>query len=170
MNIREEILNNHSKENAERIAEWIGDNEKRIDELMQLFLNEEYRIVQRAAFVVSKVGDQNPQLLEPYYDVMVGHLQHAGQQDAVKRNVLRILQDADIPEDLHGELMNICFEFLADINEPIAIRVFSMTVLDNLSNHYPEIRQELHAILEEQLELGCSAGFRSRAKKILKKT
>ncbi len=170
MDIRAELLREHSKEVADKIAHWVGTDEQRVDELMQLFLNDEYRIVQRAAYAVSKVVDKHPQLLNPYFDIMVAYMQDEHQHIAVKRNVLRIIQDADIPEDLHGELMNICFEMLADVNEPVAIRVFSMSVLDNLSQYYPEIRQELHAILEEQLELGCSAGFRSRARKILKKS
>lgn len=59
-------------------------------------------------------------------------------------------------------------ELLADVKETVAVRVFCMTVLDNLSKHYPEIKQELRVILQDQLEQGCTAGFRSRASKILR--
>jgi hypothetical protein len=86
---------------------------------------------------------------------------------AVKRNVVRILQFVDIPEDLHGEVMNICFELLGDLRETIAVRVFSMTVLARLAEIYPDIRQELRIIIEDELSHQPSAGFKSRAKKIL---
>jgi hypothetical protein len=75
----------------------------------------------------------------------------------------------DIPEPHHGVVMNSCFDFLADPQETIAVRCFSMSVLDNLSKIYPEIRQELVAILEDGLANEATAGFRARAKKILKR-
>ncbi|MCY7309163.1 MAG: hypothetical protein LH619_00155 [Chitinophagaceae bacterium] len=42
-----------------------------------------------------------------------------------------------------------------------------MTVLQNLSKLYPEIKQELKTIIEDRWELETAA-FHSRAKKILK--
>lgn len=168
MDVREQLLFEHSKDNADLIAGWIGSDAKRFAQLMDLFLNDEYRIVQRAAYSVSKVADNHPQLILPYLDAMVSSMMDKGLHIAVKRNVLRILQDTDIPEHLHGDIMNTCFNTLVNVSEPIAVRVFSMTVLDNLAKHYPEIRQELNIIIEEELERGASAGFRSRAKRILK--
>lgn len=170
MDLRQQILEEHSKENAEAIADWIGTDQKRLQLLIDIFLHDEYRVVQWSAFVVSKVADKNPRLLEPYLDKMVARMQETDLHIAVKRNVLRILQDVIIPEHLHGSIMNICFDNLANVNEPIAVRVFSMTVLDNLSETYPEIKQELDFLIQEELESGhASAGFKSRAKKILKK-
>jgi len=57
---------------------------------------------------------------------------------------------------------------LENKKEPIAIRVFAMTVLANLADTYPEIKGELIAVIEDQMPYG-SAGFISRGKKILKK-
>jgi hypothetical protein len=51
--------------------------------------------------------------------------------------------------------------------EPIAVKVFSMTVLANLSKSSPDIKKELRIAIEDQLPYG-SAGFVSRAKKVLK--
>ena len=39
MNIKEEILREHSKAQCLRIAHYIGDDKQRFDELMYLFLN-----------------------------------------------------------------------------------------------------------------------------------
>ena len=169
MDIRAQILVEHSKENADTIANWVGNNQKRLSLLIDIFLHDEYRVVQRSAYAVSKVADKYPKLMEPYLDKMVAYMNEPKQHIAVKRNIVRILQHVTIPEHLHGIVMNSCFDWLADPNETIAVRALSMTVLDNLTHIYPEIRQELIAILEDQLEQGCSAGFKSRAKKILNK-
>jgi hypothetical protein len=64
--------------------------------------------------------------------------------------------------------MNSCFELIAEHTTPVAIKAFSLTVLDQLAASYPEIKPELKLIIEERWEHETAA-FRSRAKKILKK-
>ena len=53
MKLREEILKEHSKAQCTKIVKWVGSNQQRFDELFDLFLNDEYRVVQRAAWPVS---------------------------------------------------------------------------------------------------------------------
>ncbi len=47
MKLREAILEEHTKTNTVRITRWIGADEQRIAGLMQLFMHDEYRVVQR---------------------------------------------------------------------------------------------------------------------------
>ncbi|MBW7912176.1 MAG: hypothetical protein H3C54_00365 [Taibaiella sp.] len=168
MDIRAEILKEHSKQNAEAVTKWVGASPQRVAQLIDLFLHDEYRVVQRLAQVVGKLADTHPQLVTPWLPQLVRRMNEPGVHVAVKRNVVRILQYVDIPEALHGDLMNTCFDLLADPNETVAVRVFSMTVLDKLSAQYPEIRQELKVIIEDVLEQGCTAAFRARARMVLK--
>ncbi len=133
MDIRAEILKEHSKQNSEAIAAWVVASPQRVAQLMDLFLHDEYRVVQRLAQVVGKLADAHPQLVMPWLPQLVQRMNEPGVHVAVKRNVVRILQYVDIPEALHGDVMNTCFDLLADPNETVAVRVFSMTVLDKLS-------------------------------------
>lgn len=167
MDLRTEILKEHSRAQSEKIAKWIGKDEKRFARFMHLFLHDAYRVVQRAASVLSIIADSDYMMVEPYLEPMVKRMNEPGVHVAVKRNVLRILQFIEIPEALHGDVMNTCFELLADPKETIAVRAFSMTVLANLSKTYPDIKQELKAIILDELEHEPSAGFKARAKKIL---
>jgi hypothetical protein len=167
MDLRTEILGEHSRAQSEKIARWVGNSSKRYAELMQLFLNEEYRICQRAAWILSVVAEKHTDMAQPHLPAMVKKMSEPGVPVAVKRNVVRILQFVDIPESLHGDVMNICFELLGDLRETIAVRVFSMTVLARLAKIYPDIGQELRIIIEDELSNQPSAGFKSRAKKLL---
>lgn len=63
--------------------------------------------------------------------------------------------------------MNICFDYLISPNEKPAVKAFSLTVLENLSNSYPEIKQELKTVIEDRWNYETAA-FHSRARKILK--
>ena len=169
MDIRAEILKEHSKQQSQNIARWVGNDEKRFAQLIDLFLNDEYLVVQRASWIVNLVNDTYPGVVLPYLSEIVNRMAEPGVHVAVRRNVVRMLQYIEIPEGLQGQVMNACFEMLADPKETIGVRCFSMTVLDNLSRTYPEMRQELTAIIEGQLEQEASAGFKARARKILKR-
>ena len=166
MDLRAEILKEHSKAQCLKIVAWVADDKKRFKELLQLFLNDEYRVVQRAAWMISLVAEEQPQLIEPHLKVIVNKMSEPGVHVAVKRNVARILQFISIPEDMQGIVMNTCFELLSDPKETIGVRVFSMTILANLSKIYPDIKHELKVIVDDVMEQGASAGFKARARNL----
>lgn len=90
-----------------------------------------------------------------------------GVSGSVKRSVVRSLQFILAPKSLQGEVANLCFGYLADPSEEPAIRIFSMSVLQNLVVEVPDLGSELKLIIEDQLPY-ATPGFRSRANKVLK--
>jgi hypothetical protein len=157
----------HSKKQTDRIVAYIGDDRERFQELIQLFFKGEYRITQRAAWPLSYCVRNHPELITPYYGQLLDNLGRKDIHVAVIRNTVRLLQDVSIPKRWHGRVMSICFDFAGDVETPIAVKVFAMTIVSNLSKDYPEILSELKLIIEEQWEQATPA-FRSRARKILK--
>ena len=146
---------------------WVSDNQQRFDELVRLFLQDEYRIIQRAAWPLSEAVLQHPGLIKKHLKKILGYVKKPGLHDAVKRNTVRLLQAIDIPEKFQGEVMNHCFNYISSPDEKPAVKASALTVLQNLSNQYPEIKQELKTIIEDRWEFE-SAAFKSRARKILK--
>lgn len=167
MNLRQEILKEHSKAQCNKIVKWVGSSQQRFDELFHVFLNDEYRVVQRAAWPVSYCVDAYPSLINKHWKELMENLKKPNLHDAVKRNSIRLMQDIELPKAYHGEIMDRCFTYLESPTEPLAVKCFSMTVLQNLAKDYPEIKSELKLIIEDQLP-HQTAGFKSRGKKILK--
>lgn len=156
----------HSKVQAVKIAMYVGEDKDRFKELMGLFLGDEYRITQRAAWPLGICAEEHPKLIIPYLNKLADNLKK-DVPDAVKRNTVRIFQNVEIPEKLMGKITDICFDYLATPSEAIAVRAYAMTVLFNITKKQPELKKELKILLEDQLPYG-SAGFLSRAKKVLK--
>lgn len=168
MDIRAEILREHSKAQVRRIADYVGDDPERFGELMRLFLTAEYRVTQRLAWVLSYCADSHPALIAPYVGHMLGYIhQHPELHDAVRRNVLRVLQWVQIPSEQQGLAVEVCFAYLTAPHTPVAIKAFAMTVLDRIAREHPELSQELKLVLTEQLPYQTAA-FVSRAKQLLK--
>lgn len=167
MDIRSQLLKENSKKNMLDIANYVGNDAEKFNVLIKLFLHDHYRVTQRAANPVNIVFDRYPEMIQLHIDEVISNL-HNNINIAVKRNTLRMLQDIPVPEKHEGLLLQLCFDYLLDKEEPIAVKVFAMTVLSNLAEKYPEIKNELSAVIEELMEFG-SAGIRSRGAKTLKK-
>jgi len=166
MKLRDELLKEHTKENCMRIVRWIGDSEERFAQLVDLFINEEYRVVQRAAWPLSYVLQDHPELAKKHLPVLLDNLDNPAVGSAAKRNTIRALQTVPIPEKYHGVVMNHCFNYISSPTEKPAVKAFSLTVLENLSKIYPDIKGELKMIIEDAMP-NETAAFISRAKKIL---
>lgn len=168
MNLIKTLQSDFSKQTVNKIVAYIGNDPARFKTLVDAFLAGHYRTTQRAAWPLSYCVKAHPELIKPHLRNIIKNLNKRGLHDAVKRNTVRFLQFIDIPKSMHGITLDACFPLLEDKKEPIAIRVFAMTVLANLADTYPEIKGELIAVIEDQMPYG-SAGFVSRGKKVLKK-
>lgn len=164
MQLRSEILKEHSKAQTQKIINWVGHSQERFDALVQLFLGDEYRVTQRAAWPLSYIAIEHPSLAKKHLPAFIKLLGNPKLHKAVRRNVVRLLQFVEIPEKLHGELMNYCFDFIADVNEAAAVKAFSLTILEKLSKQYPDIQSEIKTIVQERWDYETPA-FHARARK-----
>lgn len=164
MDLRKTILKEHSKENCLKIVQWVGNNDKRFDRLLHVFYEGDYRLAQRAAWPVSVCVENNPVLVEGKLPALVKELEKEGKHDAVKRNILRIINHVVIPKKLEGVIMQRCFEYLSSNSEPVGIKAFSLHILFKLSKRYPEIVPEIKLLINDQV-MHQTAAFKSAAKK-----
>ena len=164
MNIYKELLKEHSLQQAKKIATYATLSAENFAELMECYLTSEYRVSQRAAWSLSHAAQQKPALIAPYLETLVKQLYRKDVHNSVIRNSLRILQYMEVPDALHGDLMNACFDFIQSPVAPAAFKAFSLTILQKLCKHYPEIRLELQLIIKDRWEIESPALI-ARAKK-----
>lgn len=164
--LRDTILQEHSSAQRDKIIEWVGNDQKRFDELIALFLGDEYRVTQRAAWPLSHISIAHPNLVGKHLEKLVENLRNPNLHNAVKRNTTRLLAELTIPQKLHGEVMDRCFRFIEDVNEPVAVKAHALSILHDLSKQYPDILPEVRAIIFSQLEYQTPA-FKVRARKFL---
>jgi hypothetical protein len=166
MFIREQLKSGHSKFIAKSIVNYIGNEEEKLNELLSIFAEGDVRLTQRASWPLGMLADENPDLLKSKVSFLCGLLDKP-LHVAVKRNVLRTFQVLDIPEEDMGNLADKCFNYMHDINEPIAVKAFAMTVLANMCKKEPDLKNELIPMIEDLIPFG-SSGLVARSKKLLK--
>lgn len=168
MNLYREILREHFKANVKKIIDYIGPDEDLFAELMQVFLKGDYLTTQRSSWIISECAELYPFLIKPYFRNLIDKLHEPNIHPSAKRNIIRIWQFVEIPEDFMGEVYDNCFRYMTG-NEAIAVVVFSMTVCLNITKHFPELRTELQVTIEDILlkHQNGSAAINSRGKKVL---
>lgn len=166
MDIRQALMTEHSKQQTMAIVEFIGEDPKRFAELMKVFFEGEYRLTQRAAWPMNYCAERHPKLILPYLPKLLDCLEREDMHDAVKRNVMRLLQYIEIPKRLMGRVYARSVDFIDDADQPIAVRVFAMTVAARIAKSEPDLMNELRLIVRKHLP-HSTAAFRARAKQVL---
>ena len=168
MEIKEQLLQELSHFNMHYVAEAIGGDMNKFDIIMSLLLYENDPVPPRAGWIAEIITQKYPQNINPYLDKLInklGKFTHPGS----RRNSLKILMRTEIPEDLQGPLIDICFEWILSPERTVAVKVFAMQIIQNHLPMYPELAYELRGVIEDQWEKN-SIGFKSRGRKVLKET
>ncbi len=82
------------------------------------------------------------------------------------RSLLRLMCRYEIPEEEQGLLIDLCFGYMVSELYPVAVKVHAMQIIYQHTLLYPELKEELQTVIEDQME-NNSVGFSSRGRRIL---
>jgi hypothetical protein len=166
MDIRAALLAEHSRRQTMKIVNYVGDDPARFRELMDLFLGDTYRISQRAAWAVSYCIEGHPEMVRPYFGKLINQLERDDAHVAVRRNVVRLLQFVDIPVRYGGRIFDACYRLVDDIAQPVAVKVFALTVAAMIAKGQKDLLDELRLLAAKHAPHQTIA-FRVRARSVL---
>ncbi|MET4072889.1 hypothetical protein [Hymenobacter sp. UYCo722] len=170
MNLREELLREHSAQQTQRLADYACAHPTALAELLKLFWYGEERERQLAADVLGWVGQRRPRWLVPHLPGLLAAAQPAtGQHPAVRRAIVRVLQFVPVPEEWQALAFDTCLMLLRAPHEPVAIRAYALTATARLAGSYPELAAEVIDAIENVLITTDSTALRSRADRELPK-
>ncbi|NQU84731.1 MAG: hypothetical protein HQ541_03125 [Mariniphaga sp.] len=156
-----------SWENLAILIKEIGKHPEHFDFLMDIALNGKEKNSWRAAWMVDKIHDEYPELLQPYLETIILKLKSLNDLGK-KRHFLKLISINVIPKKHYGFLVDFCLKALSS-NEPPAVRVHAMQTLYNISEHESDFKPELIHIIEHEIEFRSTAGIISRGIRLLKK-
>ena len=170
MDLRAELLREHSARQNRKLTDYACAHPHRLAELLQLFWYGTGREQQLAADVVGWAGQRQPKWLVPHLPGLLASAQPTpAQHPAVRRAVARVLQFVPVPEEWQALAFDTCMRMLTNPAEPVAIRAYALTAAARLASPYPELAAEVLAATETVLNTTNSAALRSRAARELPK-
>jgi hypothetical protein len=136
--------------------------------LMEIALHNQNKKSWRAAYLIDKINDSNPQLLNPFLNEMIEQVK-IEQSHSKKRHFLKLISQNELPPDQQGFMFDFCLKTFTSAKEDLAVRVHAMQILYNISEKEPELKPEILTLIEYEMENHSSAGILSRGKKLADK-
>ncbi len=167
MNIKDALLQEHTKKQVEFIGKHVLKSEAAFKNLVEIYFGTDPKLAQRAAWVLSYSVSENPEIIFPYLRKLISHLHRSDLHDAVIRNGTKILETITLPEKHIGAAVDLCFKMVSDPSTAIAAKCYTLTTLSNITKKEPGLKHELKLVIESQLPF-ATAAFLSRAKRIIK--
>jgi len=165
-----EILNiDSSRYTVDVATEAVGSDPARFSEVFDHCFSQPYPVSMRAARVVQFCCERYPDLIYPHLEESFEKMLQS-KVEGVKRGFLKIYaENIDLKRFTDpGALVSLCFEWLADPEEAISVRVYALDILYRYSELEPDLLNELASLLESLLYDGSTA-IRSRARDRLKR-
>lgn len=165
--LRSQILKSRSTDHWHNIISIVSQSSELFSFLINLAYDSDKVLSFRASWILDNCTELHPELLDSskVEKIAINTIEHTNQ--SVTRASLRMLSRERLPESTLGILTDKCFKWLGSNSSPIAVKVYAMQILYNITLREPGLKNELQIIIEDQLPNG-SAGFKSRGKRILK--
>jgi len=157
-----------SWKNLAFVIHKIGNHPELFSVLMDVAIHNHEPKSWRAAYLADKIHDDFPELILPFIESMIAQLEREN-NSSKKRHFLKLLSMNEIPVEHYGFLVDLCIGMLTSAKEPPAVRVHAMQILYNISETEPELKPEILAIIEHEMEYHATAGILSRGSKISNK-
>lgn len=167
MDIVKQLSLGNSKPNSLKIASYVGADIDRLDLLMNIVFGDNFELAQRASWAMVFVYEHHPYLFKKYHESLIKVLARDDCHDAVHRNCSKVLETEVLDEEMQSLVWDTGIKRLQSMQTTIAVKAYLMTILAKIAQEYPELSEELSIIIELQYPYG-SAGFKSRAKKVMK--
>lgn len=155
-------------ENIEVTVNEIVKNPAYYSLLMEIALYSTNPKSWRAAYMVDQIHEKHPELILPFIGKIAEQLK-VEKSNSKKRHFLKQISLNVIPEKYRGFLVNYCLAVFTSDNEDIAVRIHAMQILFNISETEPELKPEILAVIESEMEFHHTAGLLSRGRKLAQK-
>lgn len=155
-----QLLAELSRRNIDLITQWAEENHSVTDKLVQIVLQHKETLAPRAAWVLEKLSEKQFNYLENDLINIIKELRQIP-SSSTRRAIAKVLIFHDIPEDFESEVLDFCLSMIESPKEPVAVKANCMSVLFNLLPKYPELKNEIFVIIEDQIPHN-SVGFKGR--------
>jgi len=148
------------------LIQEVVKSESHFTVLLELAIHEKDPLAWRACWVLDGSDELKPGLATAHISTIVNALPGLDSKGSL-RSLLRLLCRHNIPEEEQGLLIDLCFSYLVSELYPVAVKAHAMQIIYLHVLIYPELKDELVAVIEDQIT-NNSVGFKSRGRRLIK--
>lgn len=168
MNLAEQLRlsfkEDDSDANLRKWARAISENNIDLKDLLGL-LDEDRFTAMRFLWMIGGLVEFDPERVAPAVPYFFSK-QHTIKVPNYDRSLAKFCWLAGIPEEIEGEVVDALFQWILDPKVITTTKTFAVQALYNQTQKYPDLKNELRIVIEDQLDKNGSS-FEKRAGKIL---
>lgn len=150
--IRELVLNvrySHVKADYNNL---FGADRSKLDQLVHIVLDQdEYPYKEYASYMMTHMAKMKEFNFQPYYNSLVDLLFKSKDQ-TVLRNITNVIHHSTVTKYRESEFIDLLISFIQDASNKVALHVYSIYVLVQFVNRYPELKEEISQLIEHNSE------------------
>ena len=166
MDFRSLLTDIPSGAEKEMFIEAVGRSEDNFRILLEFSLYEKDPLAWRASWILDGSDEQHPGRADPHISRIIQTLPGLESKGSL-RTLLRMLTRYEIPEEDQGLLIDLCFRYMVSELYPVAVKVHAMQIIYNHVLLYPELKDELVTVIQDQVA-NNTVGFKSRGMRLIK--
>lgn len=153
-----------SNANREKWAILILEKKIPLLDLIEI-VHAERDVALRFMWLVGHICDKDPSVI---YPAVAEFFRKRNDVNILNYNcsVAKMLFKAGVPVEIEAEVIDELFKWMLDPMTNVSNKIFAMRTLQNLSVKYPELKNELKIVIDDQLTKNKSS-FDKTAKKVL---
>jgi hypothetical protein len=150
---------------AEAVAVEVLQRPALLEEVMACLLDDDRRVSGRAAYVMMRTGEEQPELLWPYKNLLLGEIATIPLW-TLRYRLCQVIPKLNLTPAEIAQAFDLYQSFLADKSG--AVRSFSLSGMAELAALDTRLRPEAIEIIEDRMRTGTPA-MRARGRKMLAK-
>lgn len=159
------LAKDRSDENRQKWTKHFIKEQVELIHLTEL-LDEEHPVGMRFTWLIGHLLAEAPKQVAPIVSYCFKN-RNQWTFPGIKRTIAKMLSLTGVPEEIEGLVVDELFKWTLDPKIKVAVKVHSIETLYNMVLKYPDLKEELLIVIEDQWDKN-SVAFRARAKKIRK--
>lgn len=159
----DEILSNRLRK--DEMLAYLSKNPKEINQALTILVSGKKPQAWKCAWLIAHHMDYNDPLVRPIIDQLITNLDK--KEDGYQREILKILVKMELSDVQEGRLFDICMTTWESISKSPSVRITAFKFLIQTVKKYPELRNEIDFLTQEQYTNTLSSGIKHSFKKLI---
>jgi hypothetical protein len=150
----------------EEMIELINSNAGFFTETLALSQQALHPVSWRAAWMLYHCMEAGDPRLQPKLQNLIQAI--PGKPDGHQRELLRIIERLDYPEETEGVLFDLCMNLWEQPGKIPSLRLFALRIVLRIAAKYPELNNEIAFVTQPHYLEGLSPGIGNAVQRMIK--
>jgi len=152
--------------NKEELISAINESDNLFNQMVEITLSNRNPKSWRAPWIISQTIHKNDSRIVPHFETFVKAID--GKKDGYQRELLKIIDRMDIPEEFEGVLFDMCSSIWEIPKKSPATRIVAFKIMLKIARKYPDLKSEITFLTQKHYIETLSPGIQNSLKRMMK--